>query len=141
MVSAPPLPCPPSRYPFLGDAEGPDMAFRVSRAIGAVAVELSLGLLQDLRARFARAFAMRVDVLALRELDVDGLRVLAADGFRTLVIGAPLGPNHDDRIPEGHLRMREIGVGIEKDEERLEPERFFEPAKGGLRILIAHGAR
>ena len=58
------------------------MAFRVAGAIGAVAVELSLGLLQDLRARFARAFAMSVDVLAFRELDVDGLRVLAADGFR-----------------------------------------------------------
>ena len=49
------------------------MAFRVAGAIGAVAVELSLGLLQDLRARFARALAMRVDVLALRELDMDGL--------------------------------------------------------------------
>jgi hypothetical protein len=66
------------------------MAFRVAGAIGAVAVELSLGLLQDLRARFARALAMSVDVLAFRELDVDNLRVLAADGFRTLVIGAPL---------------------------------------------------
>src|SRR5262249_35649068 len=84
------------RHPFLGDAEGPDMAFRVAGAIGAVAVELSLGLLQDLRARFARAFAMSVDFLACRELDVDGLRVLAADGFRTLVIGAPLVADHDD---------------------------------------------
>src|SRR5262249_53146511 len=74
------------RHPYLGDAEGPDMAFRVAGAIGAVAVELSLGLLQDLRARFARTFAMSVDVLAFRELDVDGLRVLAADGFRALVI-------------------------------------------------------
>ncbi len=55
------------------------MAFRVAGAIGAVAVELRLGLLQDLRARFARAFAMSVDVLAFRELDVDGLRVLAAE--------------------------------------------------------------
>src|SRR6266480_4107682 len=46
------------RHPFLGDAEGPDMAFRVAGAIGAVAVELSLGLLQDLRARLARVLAM-----------------------------------------------------------------------------------
>jgi hypothetical protein len=129
------------RHPFLGDAEGPDMAFRVAGAIGAVAVELRLRLLQDLRARFARAFAMRVDVLALRELDVDGLRVLAADGFRTFVVGAPLVADHDDGIPEGHLRMREIAVGIEKDEERFEAERFFQPAKGRLRILVAHGAR
>jgi hypothetical protein len=83
---------------------------------------------------------MTVYVLAFRELNVDGLRVLAADGFRTLVIGAPLVADHDDRIPEGHLRMTEIAVGIENDEERLEPERLFEPAKGGLRILIAHGA-
>src|SRR5438045_1084568 len=91
------------RHPFLGHAEGPEMAFRVAGAIGAVAVELSRGLLQDLRARLARAFAMSVDVLAFRELDVDGLRVLAADGFRALVIGAPLVANHDDGIPEGHL--------------------------------------
>src|SRR5215470_834291 len=118
MVSAPPLPCPPSRYPFLGDAEGPDMAFRVAGAIGAVAVELSLGLLQDLRARFARAFAVSVDVLAFGELDVDGLGVLAADGFRALVVGAPLVADHDDGIPEGHLRMTEIAVGVENDEER-----------------------
>ena len=117
------------------------MAFRVAGAIGAVAVELGLGLLQDLRARFARALVMGVDVLALRELDVDRLRVLAADGFRTLVIGAPLVADHDDGISEGHLRMREIAVAVEQDEERLEPERGFEPAKGGLRILIAHGAR
>jgi hypothetical protein len=46
------------------------MAFGVAGSIGAVAVELSLGLLQDLRARLARAFAMSVDVLAFRELDV-----------------------------------------------------------------------
>ena len=78
-------------------------AFRVAGAIGAVAVELSLGLLQNLRARFARAFAMSVDVLAFRELDVDGLRVLAADGFGALVIVAPLVADHDDGIPEGHL--------------------------------------
>ena len=65
------------------------MAFRVAGAIGAVAVELILGLLQDLRARFARAFA---------------------------------------------------AVAVEKDEEGLEPERGFEPAKRRLRILIAHGA-
>jgi hypothetical protein len=83
---------------------------------------------------------MRVDVLALRELDVDGLRVLAADGFRALVIGAPLVADHDDGIPEGHLRMSKVAVGVEKDEERLEPERRFEPAKGRLRISIAHGA-
>ena len=53
------------RHPFLGDPEGPDMAFRVAGAIGAVAVELSFGLLQDLRARLARAFAMSVDVLGI----------------------------------------------------------------------------
>src|SRR6185369_4536425 len=110
------------------------MAFRVAGAIGAVAVELSLGLLQDLRARLARAFAMSVDVLAFRELDVDGLRVLAAEGFRAFVIGAPLVTDHDDGIPEGHLRMAEIAIGVENDEERLEPERLFEPAIGGLRI-------
>src|SRR5262249_38998874 len=117
-----------------------DMPFRVARAIGAVAVELRLGLQQDFRPRLARAFAMRVDVLTLRKLHVDGLRVLAADGFRALVIGAPLVADHDDGIPEGHLRMTEIAVGVENDEERLEPERFFEPAKGGLRIPIADGA-
>jgi hypothetical protein len=78
--------------------------------------------------------------MSLRELDVDRLRVLAADGSRTLVIAAPLGPDHDDGIPEGHLRMREIAVAVEKNEERLEAERGFEPAEGGLRILIAHGA-
>jgi hypothetical protein len=59
-----------------------------------LALELSLGLLQDLRARFARAFAMSVDVLAFRELDVDGLRVLAADRFLALAISASLVADH-----------------------------------------------
>ena len=36
--------------------------------------------------------------------------------------------------------MTEIAVGVENDEERLEPERLFEPAIGGLRILIADSA-
>src|SRR5262249_55718407 len=102
--------------------------------------ELGLGLLQDLRARAPRAFAMSVDVLAFRELDVDGLCVLAAEGFRTLVVGAPFVADHDDGIPKSHLRMTEIAVGVENDEERLEPERLFEPAIGGLRIPIADGA-
>jgi len=56
------------------------------------------------------------------------------------MIGAPLVADHDDGIPEGHLRMSESAVGAEYDEERLEPERRFEPAKGGFRVLIAHGA-
>jgi len=60
------------------------MAFRVAGAIGAVAVELCLGLLQDLRARFARAFAMSVDVLVLRELDVDGCVFLPPMDFGLL---------------------------------------------------------
>src|SRR5262249_2427272 len=37
--------------------------------------------------------------------------------------------------------MSEIAGGVEKDEERLEPERLLEPAIGGLRILIEDGAR
>jgi hypothetical protein len=57
-----------------------------------------------------------------------------------MLLGAPLVADHDDGIPEGHLRMAEIAVGVESDEERLEPERLFEPAIGGLRILIADGA-
>src|SRR6185503_9501282 len=69
------------RHPCHGHAEGPDMAFPVAGAIGAIAVELGVGLLQNLRARLARALAMRVDVLALRQLDVNRLRILAADGF------------------------------------------------------------
>jgi hypothetical protein len=36
--------------------------------------------------------------------------------------------------------MTEIAVGVENDEKRLERERLFEPAKGGLCILIADGA-
>ena len=51
------------------------MAFRVARAIGAVAVKLCLWLLQDLGARLPRALAMRVDILAFRELHVDRLCV------------------------------------------------------------------
>src|SRR5260370_38821198 len=92
-------------------------------------------LLEDLCARLTGAFAMSVDVLAFGELDVDGLRVLAADGFRALVIGAPLVADHDDGIPEGHLRMAEIAGGVENDEERLAPERLPEPAIGGHRRL------
>jgi len=72
---------------------------------------------------------LSVDVVAFRQLDVDGLRVLAADGFRTLVIGAPFVADHDDGIPKGHLRMTEIAISIENDEERLEPERLFEPQR------------
>ena len=63
-----------------------------------------------------------------------------SSGFRALMIGAPLVADHDDGIPEGHLRMAEIAVRVENDEERLEPERLFEPAIGGLRIQIADGA-
>src|ERR1700704_6925023 len=111
------------------------MAFWVAGAIGAVAVELSFGLRQDLRAHSGSVFAMSVDVVAWRELDVDGLRVLAADGFRTLVIGAPLVADHDDGIPKGHLRMTEIAIGIENDEERLQPARPFEQPIGGVPIL------
>jgi hypothetical protein len=48
-----------------------------SRALGAIAVKLCRRLLYDLRASFAGAFAVRIDILALGELDVHGLRVLA----------------------------------------------------------------
>ena len=56
------------------------------------------------------------------------------------MIGAPLVADHDDGIPEGHLRMSEIAAGVKNDEERFEAERLFEPAIGGLRILIADSA-
>src|SRR5262249_34705958 len=100
-------------HPFLGDAKGPHLPFRLPGAIGAGAAELRVRPPQGLCAGLARAPAMSVDVLTFRKLHVDGLRVLAADGCRALVIGAPLVTDHDDGAPEGHLRMPEIAVGIE----------------------------
>src|SRR6478735_4802852 len=117
------------------------MAFRILRAIGPVAVKLRVGFLCDFGARFPCAGAVGVDVLAFGELNMNALRILAADRFRALVFGAPLISNHDDRVPVNHLGMGKIAFGIENDEQRLEAQCLLEPAKGGLRILVAESAR
>src|SRR6185295_16578443 len=56
--------------------KGPEVAFKIARAIGAVAVELRLRLLQDRRARRARSRAMAIDIL--NQMHVHALRILAA---------------------------------------------------------------
>src|SRR4029450_3974184 len=117
------------------------MAFRILRAIGAVAVKLRFWFLRDFGACFSCAGAVGVDVLAFGELDVNALRIPAVERFRALMFGAPLVADHDYRVPVNHLRMGKIAVGIENDEQRLEAECLFEPAIGGLRILVADGAR
>ncbi len=60
------------------------MALQILRAIGAVAAELGLLLLQDVRAGRPRMRAMGVYVSALGELDMDGLRVLTPMDFGLL---------------------------------------------------------
>src|SRR3546814_17217918 len=84
--------------------------------------------------RGARAVAMRVDILAGAELDVDALRILAAQRFRAAVIVRPFVADHDHRIAMAHLAVREMAVGIEQHEQRLEYERLLEPAEGGLAV-------
>src|SRR3546814_4568240 len=84
---------------------------------------------------------MRVDILAGAELDVDALRILAAQRFRAAVIVRPFVADHDHRIAMAHLAVREMAVGIEQHEQRLESERLLEPAEGGLAVLIADRAR
>jgi hypothetical protein len=125
---------------FNRHAEGPDMAFEILGAIAAVAIELRLGLADDLGPRCARRFAMRVDIFADRKLDVHRLRILAADRLRAFVVVGPFIADHHNRIAIAHFRMRQIAVGIEQHEQGLEAEGVFEPAERRLAVLIADGA-
>ena len=55
------------------------MTFGVTRAIDAVAVKLGLGFLQYRGSRLPGDLAMRVDIIAIGQLDMDSLGILAAD--------------------------------------------------------------
>lgn len=58
------------------------MTFQIAGAVGAVSIELIVWCLNDFRARFERVRAMGIDVLPIRQLDMDRLGVLAGDVFR-----------------------------------------------------------
>ena len=77
------------------DAEGPDMPLGILRAVGAVAVELRFGFGDDVGARCARLLAMRVDILALAQLDMHRLRIFSAEVRGAAVIVGPFIADHD----------------------------------------------
>src|SRR5690606_25727231 len=114
---------------------------RVPGAIGAVAVKLRRGFLHDFGASAARAFAVRIEILAARQLNMHRLGVLSAHGLRTLVIGAPFIADHHDTLAVLHLGVGDVVVLIEDHHQRLEAERLFQPAKRGFRIEVADRAR
>src|SRR5262249_22501849 len=126
-------------HAFYRLAERPDVAFGIDGAISAVAIELRSRLHRDLRARLARALAMRVNVSG--DLDVYRLGVEAVDRGGTLVHGTPFGADHDETVAEAHFRMNQLVIGSENDHRWLEAERFFEPAQRLFRILVADGRR
>ena len=83
----------------------PDMAFRVARPVGALAIELISRFLHDLGTGPACAFAMRVQ--SAGQLQIHTLRVLAANGNRAGDVVRPLMVDDDIGICEAHLGMHQ----------------------------------
>ena len=129
-------------------AEGPDVAFGVAGAIGAVAIELRLRFGNDFGAGRTRTVAMRVEIFG--QLDVHRLRALAADGLGRAMVLAPFGSDHDAAIAIGHLAVRDIAGLILDQHVELEAESALEEIqrcagvevaeRGGDHWIGGHGA-